>query len=76
MPKTNDPSQSPVTPQFQLGATSSDAEMKNRIAKLPIPGPGGIVERMTKDQLANQQWQLPRAEPDASMSRDHGTPYG
>ena len=66
-----DASQAPVSPQYQLGATSSDAEMANQIAKNPIPGPGGIVER-----LANQQWQLPRAEPDSQMSRDHGTPHG
>jgi hypothetical protein len=68
--RTNDPSQSPDSPQYQLGATSDDAEMENQIAKNPIPGPGGIVERL------GQQFQLPRAQPDASMSRDHSTPYG
>jgi hypothetical protein len=68
--RTNDPSQSPVNPQYQLGATSSDAEMENQIAKSLIPGPGAIVDRL------GQQFQLPRAQPDASMSRDHSTPYG
>lgn len=70
MTKVNDPSQAPTTPQFQLGATSSDAEMHNQLAKSPIPGPGGIVERL------GQQFTLPRAEPDSQMSRDHSTPYG
>jgi hypothetical protein len=56
------------TPQYQLGATSEDA---HNVAKDPIPGPGDIANTLT-----NQQWQFPRSSPDASMSRDHSTPYG
>ena len=71
MTKTTDPSQAPDSPQYQLGATSDEAAMANQIAHSKVGGPGDIVAR-----LGNQQWQFPRAEPDASMSRDHGTPYG
>jgi hypothetical protein len=60
------------SPQYQLGATSDEAEMENRVAKLPIPGPGDIA-----NQLANQQWQFPRAATDSQISRDtHGLPNG
>ena len=67
----------PQSPQFQLGATSDEAEMEAQIANSPIPGPGGIVKR-----LQSQQWSLPRnddanAEPYAHISRDtHGLPNG
>lgn len=66
----NDPDPSEARPQFQLGATSDEAKMHAQIAASPIPGPGGIVSRL------GQQFQLPRAEPDSGMSRDHSTPYG
>ena len=57
-------------PQFQLGATSSEAEMASRVASVPLPGPGAIVERL------GHQFQLPRSSPDAEISRERGTPYG
>jgi hypothetical protein len=70
--KANDESQSPVQPQYQLGATSDEAKMSAQIARSPIPGPGGIVSR-----LENQQWQFPRAQTDSEISRDtHGLPNG
>jgi hypothetical protein len=63
----NNPTQSPVTPQYQMGATSNEAEMHAQIAKSPIPGPGAIVQRL------GQQFQLPRAGTDSEISRDlHG----
>ena len=66
--KQNDVSQPPVSPAFQLGATSDEAETAAQIANSPIPGPGAIVDR-----LANQQWTLPRSSPDSEISRDlHG----
>jgi hypothetical protein len=64
----NDESQAPVSPQYQMGATANEAKMSAQIARSPIPGPGGIVERL------GQQFQLPRASTDASITRDmHGT---
>jgi hypothetical protein len=70
--KANDESQSPVQPQYQLGATSDEAKMANQIARNSTPGPGAIVER-----LANQQWQFPRAATDSEINRDgHGLPNG
>jgi hypothetical protein len=71
MPKSNDVTESPVNPQFQLGATSDEAAMEQQLIRSPLEGPGGIVSR-----LENQQWSIARAQPDANMSRDHGTPYG
>lgn len=71
MAKPNDVSQSPQTPQYQLGATTSDAEQANEIAKNDTPGPGAIVERLGK------QWQMPRASTDSQINRDgHGLPNG
>lgn len=71
MTKPNDVSQSPVTPQFQLGATADEAAVASQVARSPIPGPGGIVGRL------GQQWQLPRAQTDSEISRDtHGLPNG
>lgn len=70
----NDPkniTQSPEAPQYTLGATTSDAKEANEIAKSNVPDPGGIVSRL------GQQWQIPRAGTDASISRDgHGLPNG
>ena len=62
---------SPADPvQFPLGATTSEAKMRQQIAESPLPGPGAIVARM------GYQFQLPRAEPDAGASDNDGTPYG
>lgn len=59
-------------PQFTLGATADEAKMHQQLVRSPLEGPGGIVSRM-----AGQQFQLPRAEPDAGISRDtHGLPNG
>jgi len=70
--KVNDVSQSPEAPQFQLGATSDEAAIAAQITRNPLEGPGGIVSR-----LAGLQWEIPRASPDASISRDgHGLPNG
>ena len=70
--KPNDVSQAPTAPQYQLGATSSEAEMHQEITDSPLEGPGGIVKR-----LENQQWQISRASPDSEISRDtHGLPNG
>jgi hypothetical protein len=66
----NDISQAPTAPQYQLGATSDEAKMASQIAKSPIPGPGGIVERL------GQQFQYPRASPDAQMSQRPGINVG
>lgn len=66
----NDPSQSPVSPQYQLGATADEAKMASQISSSPIPGPGGIVERL------GQQFQYPRASPDAQMSQRPGINVG
>jgi hypothetical protein len=65
MKKTNDVSQSPITPQYQVGATSDEAVLNQEITKSPLEGPGGIVSR-----LAAQQWSMPRNSPDANISRD------
>ena len=60
------------SPQYQLGATSDEAQTAARIARPQLPGPGAIADR-----LANQQWQLPRAATDSEISRDtHGLPNG
>lgn len=60
-----------MSPQYQLGVTSDEAKMSAQIARNPIPGPGGIVDRL------GQQWQLPRAQTDSEISRDtHGLPNG
>lgn len=69
MTKSND--QADVQPQFQMGATADEAKMYQQLVHSPLEGPGGIVNRLT-----NQQWEISRAQPDASMSRDHSTPYG
>ncbi len=61
MRKPNDVSQAPEAPQYQLGPTSDEAKMHQEITKDPLEGPGGIVSRLTA-----QQWQLPRAQPDAA----------
>ena len=54
-------------PQFPLGATSSEAEMEQQLDRSPLKGPGAIVGRM------GLQFQLPRAQTDAEVSRDmHG----
>ena len=68
--KTNDVSQTPPAMQFNLGATTSEAKLAAEIEQSPIPDPGAIVDR-----LSNQQWQMPRADipkasPDATISRD------
>ena len=61
MPSSNEPE------QFQLGATSDEAEMRAEVVNSTLPPPA----------LANQQWQFPRASPDADISRDmHGTASG
>lgn len=70
MTQTNNPTQSPVNPQFQMGATASEAKLVQQSIRSPLGGPGEIVARL------GQQFQIPRAEQDASMSRDHSTPYG
>lgn len=58
------------SPQYQMGATSDEAY--DFIHSTKLPGPGAIAMR-----LQNQQWQLPRAEPDSQISRDtHGLPNG
>jgi hypothetical protein len=67
----NPNTQADQSPQFTLGATSDEAKMRQQLVRSPLEGPGGIVSR-----LENQQWQIPRAEQDANMSRDHSTPYG
>jgi len=70
MTKPNDISQSPETPQYQLGATSSEAEMAEQVALNPLAGPGTIVQRL------GQQFQMPKAEPDAAMSNRPGGNLG
>lgn len=50
------PDPSAASPQFQMGATSSDA-----LSATKLPGPGGIVDRL------GQQFQLPRAQTDAEI---------
>ena len=67
--RQTDVSQDPNTPQFQLGATSEDA-VRAELSDLPLPGPGAIVERL------GQQFQLPRAAPDAQMSDRPGINTG
>lgn len=70
-PKTPDIAHPPTDPQYTLGATSDEAAMKNQIANSSLPEPGDIVKRL------GYQFELPRAEPDASISRDtHGLPNG
>lgn len=70
--KSNDVSQAPEAPQFALGATVDEAKAAAEIEQSPIPGPGGIINRLT-----NQQWQFPRAATDSEISRDtHGLPNG
>jgi len=68
--KTNDVSQSPETPQFQVGATTDEAELHQQLVHSSLQGPGAIVSRL------GQQFEIPKASPDATMSRDHSTPYG
>lgn len=70
--KSNDVSQAPESPQYQLGATSDEAKLAAQIAQNDIPGPGAITDR-----LNNQQWQMPRASVDSEINRDgHGLPNG
>jgi hypothetical protein len=73
-----DDSQSPTQPIFKLSPSSTEADIHRQLADSSIEGPGAIANR-----LQNQQWsisraqnQIPRAEPDAEMDRDHSTPYG
>jgi hypothetical protein len=68
--KGSDPAQNPVTPQFQLGATSDEAYNQVQIMRLNLPEPGDIVARM------GQQFQLPRADTDSQTGQNRGTPYG
>ena len=69
-PNTNNITQGP-SPQYTLGATASDAKEANEVANSPLPGPGGIVERM------GQQFQMPRAGVDSEINRDgHGAQNG
>jgi hypothetical protein len=70
MAVNNDISQSPEQPQFQLGATSSDAQMHAQLVGSHLQGPGAIVSRL------GQQFQLPRAQPDSQMSQRPGTNLG
>lgn len=71
MRKPNDISQPPQAPQFQLGATSSDAEMAKEIADSHIGGPGEIVQRL------GRQFELPRNDnPDAEPAvPDRNAPH-
>jgi len=62
MTRPRDVSQAPETPQYQLGATSSEAAMAEQVANNPLAGPGTIVQRL------GQQFQMPKAQPDATMS--------
>jgi hypothetical protein len=64
----NDVSEAPVQPQYQLGATASEAAMATQVASNPLQGPGGIVDRL------GQQFQIPRAQPDTSDDRFHTNP--
>jgi hypothetical protein len=64
---TKDVSESPKNPQFQLGATTDEAETYVSLTRNNIPGPGGIVERL------GHQFQMPRASVDSEINRDtHG----
>lgn len=66
-PPVKDVSQSPTQPQFQLGASSDEAVTALQIQRMPLEGPGGIVKRL------GQQFEMPRSQPDSSISRDmHG----
>lgn len=71
MTRSNDPAVDPVQPQFALGATADEANMHQQLVRSPLEGPGGIVNRLT-----NQQWQFPRASPDANMSDRPGINVG
>lgn len=72
------------TPQFQMGATSDEAELYAEITANKIPGPGAIANQLRDEdpRWAGRQFRLPRhdnprAEPDAQIGRDGGGgPYG
>jgi hypothetical protein len=68
--KPNDVSQSPVNPQYPLGATSDEAEMHQQLVDRDLPGPGDIVARL------GRQFQIPRAQPDSQMSQRPGINVG
>lgn len=68
--KPTNPSQTPEDLQFQLGATSDEAAMTRQLINSPIGPPGDIIARL------GQQFQLPRAEPDANMSDRPGINVG
>lgn len=67
---SNDIAHPPIDPQFQMGATSSEAEIAEEIADNPIGGPGEIVKRL------GRQFELPRAQPDVGMSQRPGINVG
>lgn len=64
--KQTDETQSPVVPQFQMGATSDQAKLEAELQQNALPGPGAIVDRL------GQQFQYPRADIDSQVGERHG----